>query len=127
MDNPKLYHETNQLQCHDAAEVIKQYSSKFLCRPGGDLETLIDVGSAIGNVLMDVVYPLLNRKFARIVCSDLNPKMVEYAKSQYVGKVKNSEFKVIDIATDKELPQDLKGKFDHVLSFYCLQLIPDQR
>ncbi|XP_073822309.1 juvenile hormone acid O-methyltransferase-like [Musca autumnalis] len=124
MDNPKLYRETNQLQRQNAAIAVREFFSKFHWRSDG-LDAIIDVGSAIGDVFLEIVCPLFRRDFQRIVCTDLNTNMVEYARKHYSDKVKNSEFRILNIAT--ELPTELKGQFDHLLSFFCLQLVPNQR
>ncbi|XP_013114872.2 juvenile hormone acid O-methyltransferase [Stomoxys calcitrans] len=126
MDNPELYHKTNQMQRHNAGEIVREYLQNFNWRTEGPY-TLIDLGSSIGDVLLEVVYPILDRKFNRIVCSDINPGMIEYGKQLFGEKIKNSEFRVFDIATTGDIPSDLKDQFDIVVSFFCLQLIPDQR
>lgn len=125
MNNPKLYRQANALQRQDASEIIEEYFPKLKWHPDG-LDSLIDVGSASGDVLMELIYPRMPVASQRIVCSDICAKMVEFARVSYQHLAK-SEFRILDIATQLDLPRDLYGQFDHVTSFYCLQLVKDQR
>ncbi|XP_059221411.1 juvenile hormone acid O-methyltransferase-like [Stomoxys calcitrans] len=60
--------------------IRKEYSVKILSRKNG-CDSLIDLGSGSGDVLMDFVYPIMPKNFQRLVCSDIIHKMVNYAKS----------------------------------------------
>ncbi|XP_075150092.1 juvenile hormone acid O-methyltransferase-like [Haematobia irritans] len=86
----------------------------------------MDLGSGSGDVLMDFVYPHLPKNYQRLVCSDINPKMVEYSR-KYVVNVNRSECRIFDMATVKPLPHDLKGQFDHVTSFFAFMYAKSQR
>lgn len=125
MDDPKLYHEAHELQRKDAADIIEEFAPKIQWRTDG-LDTLIDIGSGPGDVVVDFIYPRMPKTFQNIVWSDIKTSMVEYAKSIY-GHLPNTDFKVLNIETHEELAEDLKGQFDHVTSNYCLQVVPDQR
>uniref|UniRef100_A0A1I8NP59 Methyltransferase type 12 domain-containing protein n=1 Tax=Stomoxys calcitrans TaxID=35570 RepID=A0A1I8NP59_STOCA len=124
MNNPELYISANDVQRHDADVVVKKFSSKMQWHPKGE-DTLIDLGSGSGDVLMDIVYPRIPKNFQRIVCTDVNPTMISYARQKF-GHVKGVEFETLDMATDT-LPEQLKGQFDHVTSFYALMYARTQR
>ncbi|XP_075150989.1 juvenile hormone acid O-methyltransferase-like [Haematobia irritans] len=125
MNNPDLYQRANEVQRHDAETVIKEYTSMLQWLPeGGD--TFIDLGSGSGDVLMDVVYPRMPKNFQRIVCTDINPTMVNFARHKF-GHIKGCEFRVLDMAMRKQLPGHLEGQFDHVTSFYALMYARTQR
>ncbi|XP_061389669.1 juvenile hormone acid O-methyltransferase-like, partial [Musca vetustissima] len=113
MNNPDLYHEANEVQRHDSAEIFREYFKQFQWRYDGQ-DSLIDIGSGSGNVLMDLIYPNMPKNFERIVCSDINPNMVDYARQQY-GQLKKVEFRVLDIAARQNLPRDLKHQCYFVL------------
>lgn len=125
MNDPKLYSQVNALQRRDTAEVIAEFAPKLKWRSDG-LDTLIDVGSGPGDVLMELFYPKIPKTFQRLVCSDVNANMVQYAQQTY-RHIEKSEYRILDIAMKEELPDDLKGQFDHVTSFYCLQFVKNQR
>lgn len=125
MNQACLYHRANQVQRHDAEQIIKEYAQKFYWRFDGT-DTLLDVGSGSGDVLMDFILPVMPCKFKRIVGLDLSPKMVNYAHNYY-SKQENCDFRVLDIGTKENLPNDLYEQFDHVTSFYCLHWVQNQR
>lgn len=126
MDNPELYRIANEMQRYDVACAITEYGSKMKwLSEGGD--SLIDLGSGSGDVLMDFIYPRMPQNLQRFVCSDVNATMVEYARKQF-GHLKGTQFRIFDMATSTEnLPSDLMGQFDHVTSFFALMYSPNQR
>ncbi|XP_005179568.1 juvenile hormone acid O-methyltransferase-like [Musca domestica] len=125
MNHPDWYDKANAAQRHDSSEIFREYYKQFQWRYDGR-DSLIDVGSGSGDVLMDFVYPCVPWNFQRLVCSDINSIMVDYAKRKY-GQLAKVEFKVLDIGTCKELPKDLKHQFDHVTSFYTLMWVQNHR
>lgn len=125
MNQACLYHRANQVQRHDAEQIIKEYFNRLQWRLDG-CDSLLDVGSGSGDVLMDFIYTIMPVKFDRIVGSDISPKMINYAKKCY-NLQKKCEFRVLDISTDWGVPNDMKEQFDHVTSFYCLHWIQNQR
>ncbi|XP_037817110.1 juvenile hormone acid O-methyltransferase [Lucilia sericata] len=125
MNQACLYHRANQVQRHDAEQIIKEYANILQWRLDGT-DALLDVGSGSGDVLMDFIYNIMPPKFERIVGSDISPKMVNYAKNCYYTHEK-CDFRVLDIGTKNDIPNDMKEQFDHVTSFYCLHWIQNQR
>ncbi|XP_013113388.1 juvenile hormone acid O-methyltransferase-like [Stomoxys calcitrans] len=125
MNNPALYKKANEVQRHDSEIIIAEYAPKMKWRYDGS-DSLIDLGSGSGDVLMDFIYPRMPKNFHRLVCSDINPKMVKSASDQY-GHIKGTEFRVLDMATQLNLPSDLQEQFDHVVSFYAMMWVENQR
>uniref|UniRef100_A0A1I8PXL7 Methyltransferase type 12 domain-containing protein n=1 Tax=Stomoxys calcitrans TaxID=35570 RepID=A0A1I8PXL7_STOCA len=123
MNDPKLYLEAHELQRKDAENFYEEFASKIQWRSDG-LDTLIDVGSGPGDITADIIYPLMPVNFQRFVFSDIQPSMVEFSKQRY-NHLEKSEFHILNIETSDDLPSDLEGKFDHVTSNYCLQLVPN--
>ncbi|KAH8377540.1 hypothetical protein KR093_005879 [Drosophila rubida] len=120
MNQASLYQRANQVQRHDAKLILDEYSSKLQWRSDGQ-DSLLDVGSGSGNVLMDFVYPLLPKSYEQLVGTDISSKMVGYANNCY-QRYERTQFQVLDIGCDR-LPDQLKGRFDHVTSFYCLHWV----
>lgn len=125
MNQPALYHKQHQCIKSDLGLIFKEYSKLIKWRLDG-CDTLLDVGSGPGDVLMDYVLPLMPRNFGKIVCSDISSDMIEFAKSYYHG-TDRCEFKILDIATKLPLPKELRGQFDHVTSILCLHWVQDYR
>lgn len=125
MNEASLYQKANSVQRRDAQQILKEYSNIIQWRSDGN-DSLIDIGTGSGNVLMDFVYPLMPKNFKQLVGSDVSSKMVQYANHFYKN-VANTKFKILDIGSDEELPNDLLEQFDHVTSFYCLHWVQNQR
>uniref|UniRef100_A0A1A9WKH6 Juvenile hormone acid O-methyltransferase n=1 Tax=Glossina brevipalpis TaxID=37001 RepID=A0A1A9WKH6_9MUSC len=125
MNRAGLYQRANAVQRHDAEQILKEYSYLLQWQLNGQ-DNLIDIGSGSGDVLKDFIYPLMPRNFGRLVGSDISSKMCKYARKTYKLD-ERCDFRILDIATEKELPIDLQGQFDHVTSFYCLHWVQNQR
>ncbi|XP_004518574.1 juvenile hormone acid O-methyltransferase [Ceratitis capitata] len=124
MNHASLYHRASAVQRRDAKQIFEEfYDVMQWRRDGGD--KIIDVGSGSGNVLMENIYPLFPPNFDEVMSTDCSEKMVEFARKNY-GETERAIFEVLDIAC-KEIPEHLNGRFDHVLSFYCLHWVQDQR
>ncbi|XP_073826566.1 juvenile hormone acid O-methyltransferase-like [Musca autumnalis] len=125
MNHPDWYHKANDAQRFDSRENFHKYIKQIQWRYDGE-DSTIDIGCGSGDVLMDIVYPCLPKNFQTLVCSDINPKMLNYARRQY-GHMEKVQFQVLDIGTKKKLPNNLRHQFDHVISFYTLMWVQDQR
>ncbi|XP_055855264.1 juvenile hormone acid O-methyltransferase isoform X2 [Episyrphus balteatus] len=124
MNQAKLYLRANNVQRHDAQQIIQEFSNVFQWRLDGK-DSLLDVGSGSGDVLMDFLYPVVPKDFKKIVASDISSKMVRHGKKTY-SHIDNVDFKVLDIGTET-LPKEFINEFDHVTSFYCLHWVQNQR
>ncbi|KAH8266626.1 hypothetical protein KR018_003824 [Drosophila ironensis] len=123
MNQASLYQHANQVQRHDAKLILDEFASTLQWRPDGE-DTLLDVGSGSGNVLMDFVRPLLPIR-GQLVGTDISSQMVGYASKHYQGE-ERTRFQVLDIGCEM-LPPELGGQFDHVTSFYCLHWVQNLR
>ncbi|KAH8413227.1 hypothetical protein KR009_009057 [Drosophila setifemur] len=119
MNQASLYQHANQVQRHDAKVILDEFASTLQWRSDGE-DTLLDVGSGSGNVLMDFVRPLLPIR-GQVVGTDISSQMVGFASKHYQGE-ERTRFQVLDIGCAR-LPQELRGRFDHVTSFYCLHWV----
>lgn len=118
MNHPEWYHRANDVQRYDAECIMAEYAPKLQWLPhGGD--SLIDLGSGSGDVFFDFIYPQMPENFQRMVCSDISAKMVNFTRKQY-GHFKGVEFKVFDMGSERGVPLNMKGQFDHVTSFYAM-------
>ncbi|ALC40009.1 jhamt [Drosophila busckii] len=124
MNQASLYQRANQVQRHDAKLILDEYANILQWRADGQ-DTLLDVGSGSGNVLMDFVHPLLPKDYSQLVGTDISSKMVGYANKCY-HLYERTKFRVLDIGC-QQLPAELQGRFDHVTSFYCLHWVQNLR
>lgn len=125
LNQAELYHRGNNIQRHDAKIILEEYANLFQRKfDGGD--RIMDVGCGSGNVTVDFLEPLLPQNYEKLVCSDSSLKMVNFAAKTYSKNYPKLEFKQLDIEDDY-MPNRYLEHFSHITSFYCLQLIQDQR
>lgn len=123
MNDPAAYRQWNTLRDHEN-EMLRKYS-KLINWRSDQLDSVLDIGCAGGDITNDLILPLLPEKFTRLVGVDFNENMVKFAEENY-AKSKVS-FDKLDISGDMSGFLKDHEKFDHVISFLCLHLIPDQK
>lgn len=126
MNQPALYHKSHRALKADIGEIIAKCFEKFQWRVDGK-DSLLDIGSGPGDVLMEHILPLMPNEFSRVVCSDLSKDMVDFARSYYGNEDQRCEFEVLDIAMKMGLPSNLLGQFDHITSALCLHWVQDYK
>lgn len=120
--NPQNYAASSVIQKNVAKNVLTEFGLKLKWK-GQD--TLLDIGCGPGNVTVDLVIPIMPKTYKRVVGVDVGDASIEYARETYCRDYKNLEFYVADITKLQEL-DPFEGKFDHVVSFGCLQWIKDE-
>ncbi|XP_073822319.1 juvenile hormone acid O-methyltransferase-like [Musca autumnalis] len=126
MNKPQLYQTSNGPLKEDSEQQITKIAKRLLqFRPeGGD--TFIDIGCGPGDVSINYIYPLMPENFGKLVFTDVSLEMLDFFKNTY--QIPNKcELKLLDIATKTQLPSDLVGQFDHVISALLLHWVPDNR
>lgn len=121
MLNPELYAKWNQMQRCGARELIEEYKTKLAWRADGN-DSWIDVGCASGDITADFILPILPPNFERLIGIDISEQMIAYSREKYLQP--KVEFEQFDL-TDPNIQQF--SAVDHISSFYCLQMIPDQK
>lgn len=120
MNKAGLYSTANSLQRRDATYVIDQYN-QFLKWSDNDSDLTLDIGCGSGDVTVEVLLKLTN---GFVIGTDISTEMVKYAKLAH--KYPKLRFQQFDVVT-KSIPLHFIGQFDHVVSFYCMHWIQDQR
>lgn len=123
MNDPTAYRQWNPLRDNES-EILQKYSKMINWRTD-KRDSLLDIGCAGGDITNDLIMPLLPETFTRVVGVDVSETMVQFANENY-GNSKVS-FEKLNIGD--EISEFLKRHepFDHVVSFLCLHLIPDQK
>ncbi|KAK5643228.1 hypothetical protein RI129_007073 [Pyrocoelia pectoralis] len=121
MNQALLYSKYNGLQKSDATYVLDNYIDLIKWKKDANI---LDVGCGAGDVISELLLPRLPLKFEKLVGVDLSEEMIEFAKNH----CQNSKitFEQMNIATD-DIPVEFEENFDHILSFYCLHWVQDQR
>lgn len=118
MNNAVLYEKCNSLQKRDALLCLEEYASKMRWKTSKN--NILDIGCGDGSVT-NMLKKYIPTDFKLLGC-DISEKMVNFANDHHCNE--QTSFTVLDIEGD--LPEGMKGKFDHVFSFYALHWIIDQ-
>ena len=71
MNDAKLYIKSNSLQRNDAKNVMEEFGHLFDWKDDGS-ESLVDIGCGSGDVLMEFIFPIMPKKFERLVGLDVS-------------------------------------------------------
>ncbi|CAO1315338.1 unnamed protein product [Diamesa serratosioi] len=137
MNDAKLYHKSNTVQKRDANQILDEFSHLFNWRYDGT-DSLLDIGSGTGDVLVELIIPRMPKNFAKVIGVDLSENMTRYAKEKHQNN--HVDFYKVDFASDlltseinscdeKKgfLLQSMElGNYDFITSFYCLHWIQNQ-
>lgn len=123
-DDPVLYSNSNNYQTTNARKILNEFAWKLNWREDGR-DSVLDVGCGSGNVTMELVLPILPSNFHSLIACDLSDKMIEYAQQKY--RHPKVEFGKFDITDDVDEFLKKYGPFDHIVSFFCLNWIQNQR
>jgi juvenile hormone acid methyltransferase len=121
-DNAALY-ATPQPLATNRRQLRSWYLLKF-DKVSND-ETVLDVGSAGGDLTSDILTPRLPPNFEKVIGLDISDNMVNFANNRYRSNPRVS-FSQMDISS-KSLPSEFRENFDHIFSFYCLNWVPERR
>ncbi|KAJ8721406.1 hypothetical protein PYW07_002181 [Mythimna separata] len=119
MNNAVLYEKCNSLQKRDALLCLEENASKMKWKKNNN--NILDIGCGDGSVT-NMLKKYIPTDFKLLGC-DISEKMVNFANNHHCNE--QTSFTVLDIEGD--LPEGMKGKFDHVFSFYALHWIINQK
>ncbi|CAB3223289.1 unnamed protein product [Arctia plantaginis] len=119
MEKPELYEECNYIHKRDVSEYLEKFKPKMKWRENNN--RILDIGCGDGSVT-NILKTFIPTDFKLVGC-DISNNMVMYASHHHSND--QTSFTVLDIAGD--LPEDIKGNFDHVFSFYALNWVIDQK
>ncbi|XP_045447646.1 juvenile hormone acid O-methyltransferase-like [Melitaea cinxia] len=120
MNNAELYHRSNILQKRDALQCLEEYGKRIKWKNGRT--KIIDIGCGDGSVTMSILRKFIPNSYERLVGCDISENMIQFANEHHASD--HTSFMVLDIEGD--LPNELRGNFDHAFSFYALHWIKHQ-
>lgn len=129
MYDPESFARTNQCCWVTTAAALEKYGHLIRWRKGGH-DSVIDAGCGPGNVLTEVIYPVVKGKCARVYALDLSQEMLNYCEE------KNRSLKGVAldlVKMDVESEEDLRtflenhGQVDHVIASFLLHWLMDEK
>ena len=122
MNKADLYQKANVVQRRDAKNVIDEFGHLINVKEN---DLVIDIGTGSGDVLVDFVCPVFDGKNVQITGTDVAQEMLDFARKKYEN-VQNITFEVLNIEK-ADINENFCDRFDHVLSFHCINWIQDQK
>ncbi|XP_026732816.1 juvenile hormone acid O-methyltransferase-like isoform X2 [Trichoplusia ni] len=119
MNHPDMYNISNAIQKKAAIQCLDEFGKKINWSNNGD--NAVDLGCGDGSVT-NILKKYMPRNYRKLVACDISEKAVKYANEHHSDE--NTSFRVLDI--EGELPEEMRGEFNHVFSFYALHWIHDQ-
>ncbi|KAJ3657563.1 hypothetical protein Zmor_009356 [Zophobas morio] len=117
-EDPVQYSKSCQLQLSMATHFLDTYFNLLNVKNNA---TILDLGAGDASVTLEALLPRLPN-FNKLVVCDKSRNMVNFAKNRFHDeRIETVQMDIIDY--DKSL----KGYFDHIFSFLCLQQIPEDR
>ncbi|XP_045447326.1 juvenile hormone acid O-methyltransferase-like [Melitaea cinxia] len=120
MNDAELYNKSNIITKTDALQCLEEYGNRIKWK-NGEI-TVLDIGCGDGGVTVGILKKFIPDNCERLVGCDINENMVQFANKQYAND--HTSFMVLNIEGD--LPNKLRGTFDHAFSFYALHWIQQQ-
>ncbi|XP_013187166.1 juvenile hormone acid O-methyltransferase [Amyelois transitella] len=121
MDNAELYEKSNNMQKHDALSTLEEYADKINWKSLN--ARILDIGSGDGSVTTNILKRFIPQNYKIIVGCDVSARMVQFANDNH-GDVRTH---FIQFNIESCPPKELLGSFDHVVSFYTLHWIKNQK
>ncbi|XP_063360597.1 juvenile hormone acid O-methyltransferase-like [Cydia amplana] len=118
MQDPKAYQHVNNMQSRDLEVILKENSFEWKQKDA----RIMDVGCGDGSATMGIWKKHISESFMIIVGSDKSQACVNFAKKNYEGE----KVKFITLDIEGQIPDDLKGCFDHVVSNYVFHWVQRQ-
>lgn len=123
MHQPEIFEKMNKPTRDGATLALQKYG--HLIEWGSDnQDTIIDIGTGPGNVLMGIILPFFDGKFSKAFGTDVTEEMVGHCKKKYASE-KNVEFLVLDILGDDDFAKK-HGEVNHAVSTFVIHWLPDQ-
>ncbi|XP_022113724.2 juvenile hormone acid O-methyltransferase-like [Pieris rapae] len=118
MLNVKLYNKSNGLQKTSAMMYLEEYMNIFNWKMDS---TILDIGCGDGSLTSKIFKELIPTCKNMIGC-DISEDMIRFANEHYASERVN--FTTLNI--EDKLPDELKERFHHAISFYALHWCPRQ-
>lgn len=118
MNDPKFYQKVNNMPRKDVNEILKQDPIKWKEKNA----RIMDIGCGDGSVTMEIWRKFMPEIFFELIGCDINENNVKFAQEHYGSE--NVKFMTLDI--QGKVPDELRGKFDHIVSSYTFHWVMKQ-
>lgn len=118
MQNPKAYQEVNNMQIRDLEVILREHPFEWKQRNA----RIMDLGCGDGSATIGLWKKYIPESFMTIVGSDKSQACIKFAKKNY----ETEEVKFMTLDIEEEIPNELKGCFDHVVSNYVFHWVQQQ-
>lgn len=124
MNDAELYAKSNSFQRVISLKVFEEFAHLLQWQEDGS-DSILDVGCGSGDVTMDLILPQLPSNFRRLIGCDISDEMIKYAQQHYGHP--NVIFDQLDIGGSVDEFLNKFGTSDHIVSFFCLHWVQNQK
>lgn len=119
-----MYAESNNFQRSVTKNVLHEFAPLPKWREDG-CDSVLDVGCGSGDVTIEQILPVLPTKFNRLLACDMSHKMIAYAQHYH----RHSKVTFVNLDIREQVDEFLRefDTFDHVVSFFCLHWVKNQK
>lgn len=128
MYDPESFATKSQCCVEATSKALASHGHLIQWRTAGQ-DTLIDAGFGPGNMLRDVIYPMLGNKCSKVYAVDKTDEMIDYCKERYKSSLDKVQFVKMDVEDKGDIKKFIKsyGPVDHVLGSFLLHWFVDQK
>lgn len=124
MNDAILYAKSNSVQRITTKKVFAEFAPLLKWRKDG-CDSILDIGCGTGDATIEIILPLLPLSFSRLLGCNISDEMIKYAQQHY-GHPK-VVFDKLDISGQIDEFLTKFGSFDHIVSFFCLHWVRNQK
>lgn len=115
MYSPQKYSQNLKPYVKIARELFEKHCK--LIKWNSQPESILELGVGDGKITNEVILPLVPKNIKEYVGADISDAMLTSAKRT----ISHAKFEIFQLdGATRNLPEELKERFDHVFSNYCL-------
>ncbi|XP_014254666.1 juvenile hormone acid O-methyltransferase-like isoform X2 [Cimex lectularius] len=119
LENPILYSRESEDHQNEAKWCLERYGNRLKWTKD---ESVLDFGCGTGDVSVKILFPYIKDKISSMLCVDMDPKMITFAKKQF--KEPKVKFEVFDVGQAENISKI--SPVDKIFSFFALQWVGDR-
>lgn len=120
MYNPQRYSRSIEPYTQIAKDLFQKHEKLF--KWNSEPESILEIGVGDGKITNEIILPMIPKNIEEYIGSDISEVMLESA----MKTITHDKFKTFQMdAGSRNIPNEVKNRFHHVISNYCLHSFPN--